>query len=83
MEELGTADVDLEFILEERARELLFEEPRRRTLIRMGLLVERVREHGLLEDTRTTIQDYHGIWPIPQRVIDANIGADFEQNPDY
>jgi hypothetical protein len=82
-EPISPEDVDIEFILDERARELLFEEPRRRTLIRMGLLVERVREHGLLEGTRTTIQDHHGIWPIPQKVIDANIGADFEQNPGY
>lgn len=76
-------DVNLDFILDERARELLFEEPRRRTLIRMGKLVERVREDGLLESTRSTIQDYHGLWPIPQEVIDANLGADLEQNPGY
>lgn len=76
-------DVTLDFILDERARELLFEEPRRRTLIRMGKLVERVREHGLLESSRSTIQDYHEFWPIPQAAIDANYGAELEQNPGY
>ena len=80
---VAPGEVDLDYILDERARELLFEEPRRRTLIRMGNLVERVREYGLLESSRNTIQDYHGLWPIPQEVIDANLGADLEQNPGY
>ncbi|WP_339880174.1 RagB/SusD family nutrient uptake outer membrane protein [uncultured Algoriphagus sp.] len=76
-------DLSLDFILDERARELLFEEPRRRTLIRMGKLVERVRKYGLLESSRNTIQDHNGLWPIPQVAIDANLGADLEQNPGY
>ncbi|MEQ9437396.1 MAG: RagB/SusD family nutrient uptake outer membrane protein [Cyclobacteriaceae bacterium] len=80
---VAAGEVDLDYILDERARELLFEEPRRRTLIRMGNLVERVREYGLLESSRNTIQDYHTLWPIPQEVIDANLGADLEQNPGY
>lgn len=42
--------VTLDYILDERARELLYEEPRRRTLIRMGVLVERVRKFGLMEN---------------------------------
>lgn len=76
-------EVDIDFILDERARELLFEEPRRKTLIRMNKLVEKVREYGLLETSRTTIQDYHDLWPIPQKAIDVNIGAKLEQNPGY
>ena len=76
-------EVDIDFILDERARELLFEEGRRKTLIRMGKLVERVREYGLLETSKTTIQDYHGLWPIPQKAIDVNVGAKLEQNPGY
>nr|WKN35653.1 RagB/SusD family nutrient uptake outer membrane protein [Tunicatimonas sp. TK19036] len=80
---VAPGEVDLDYILDERGRELLFEEPRRRTLIRMGILVERVREYGLLESSRNTIQDYHGLWPIPQEVIDANLGAELEQNPGY
>jgi tetratricopeptide (TPR) repeat protein len=77
------ADVSIDYILDERARELLFEEPRRRTLIRMGKLVERVRRYGLLETSRNTIQDHHGLWPISQTAIDANFGQDLEQNPGY
>jgi hypothetical protein len=76
-------DISLDYILDERTRELLFEEPRRKTLIRMGNLVERVREYGLLQSSRNTIQDYHALWPIPQTAIDANLGADLEQNPGY
>jgi len=75
--------VTLDFILDERARELLFEEPRRRTLIRLGVLVERVKKDGLMPNWRSTIQDYQGLWPIPQSAIDANLGAVLEQNPGY
>ncbi|MEX2410047.1 MAG: RagB/SusD family nutrient uptake outer membrane protein [Candidatus Paceibacterota bacterium] len=76
-------EVTLDFILDERIRELVYEEPRRRTLIRMGKLVERVRKYGFLDSGRETIQDYHNLWPIPQSVIDANFGADLKQNPGY
>jgi hypothetical protein len=77
------ADVTLDYILDERARELFTEEPRRRTLTRMGNLVERVRKYNLLEITRTTIQDKHEFYPIPQTAIDANFSAKLEQNPGY
>ena len=76
-------DVTLDYILDERARELITEEPRRRTLIRMGKLVERVRKYALIELTRTNIQDKHGFFPIPQTAIDANFSAILEQNPGY
>jgi hypothetical protein len=77
------ADVTLDYILDERARELFVEEPRRRTLIRMGNLVERVRKYNLLEITRTTIQDKHAFFPIPQPAIDANFSTKLDQNPGY
>lgn len=80
---INPGQVTLDLILDERARELMYEEPRRRTLIRMGLLVERVRKYGLLESSRSTIQDYNNLWPIPQEAIDANFGAELSQNPGY
>lgn len=80
---IGPGDVSIDYILDERARELMFETSRRRTLIRMGLLVERVRSHALIESSRNTIQDYHNLWPIPQEAIDANFGAELTQNPGY
>jgi hypothetical protein len=80
---ITAGEVNLDFILDERARELMYEEPRRRTLIRMGLLVERVRKYGLMESWRNTIQDFNNLWPIPQEAIDANFGAELKQNPGY
>ena len=76
-------DVTLDYILDERARELIVEEPRRRTLVRTGKLVERVRKFNMRSITRTTIQDYHRWWPIPQSAIDENIGAPLGQNIGY
>lgn len=75
--------VTLDYILDERARELITEEPRHRTLVRTGKLVERVRKYNMREDTRATIQDKHSFWPIPQTAIDANFSAKLEQNPGY
>ncbi len=82
-------DVTEDFILDERARELLVEEPRLRTLIRMDRLVDRVRKYNSAPDTPggvssgNTIQGHNRVWPIPQHVIDANTQGEFEQNPGY
>lgn len=80
---VSPGDVNLDYILDERARELMAEEPRVRTLIRMGNLVERVREYDIDQVSRETIQDHNRFWPIPQSAIDANTGAVLEQNPGY
>lgn len=77
------ANVDIDYILDERARELYVEEPRRRTLVRMGKLVERVRKYNLRAETRNSIQEKHRWFPIPQSAIDANFGAKLEQNSGY
>jgi tetratricopeptide (TPR) repeat protein len=78
-----TAEVTIDYILDERARELITEEPRRRTLMRMGKLVERVRKYNMRESTRTSIQEKHELFPIPQTAIDANFSTKLEQNPGY
>ena len=75
------ADVTLDYILDERARELVYEEPRRITLHRTGKLVERVRKYNTLN--KDEIQDYHGLWPIPYSFIEANKNAVIKQNPGY
>ncbi|WP_223815962.1 RagB/SusD family nutrient uptake outer membrane protein [Adhaeribacter rhizoryzae] len=59
------------------------EEPRRRTLVRMSNLMERVRKYNVREDSRTSIQDKHLFFPIPQSAIDANFSVQLEQNPGY
>ncbi|HOW09239.1 MAG TPA: RagB/SusD family nutrient uptake outer membrane protein [Bacteroidales bacterium] len=77
-------DVNLDYILDERARELYGEEWRHITLRRMGKLVERVRKYNNNpKNPGLNIQDYHVLWPIPQSQIDLNIDADFPQNPGY
>jgi hypothetical protein len=76
-------DITMDFILDERARELLVEEPRRKTLARTGTLVDRVRRYNIRASTRETIQDYHQWFPIPQSAIDANKGAKLGQNYGY
>mgnify|MGYP000861544636 CR=1 FL=1 len=80
---IGPQDVTEDYILDERARELMAEEPRRRTLVRMGRLVDRVRRYNMRAETRNSIQDFHEWWPIPQTAVDANIGARLEQNTGY
>lgn len=75
------AELTLDYILDERARELITEEARRRTLTRFGVLVERVKKHN--HRTKNNIAAKHGLFPIPQSAIDANSGAKLEQNPGY
>jgi hypothetical protein len=76
--------VDIDYLLDERARELYQEECRYYVLRRTGKLVERVRRYNNNPLTPgLNIQDYHVLFPIPQEQIDLNIDADFPQNPGY
>ena len=75
------AEVTLDYILDERARELIFEEDRRVTLARMGKLVERVQKHNPLN--KANIQSFHALFPIPFSEIEANKDGNLEQNPGY
>jgi hypothetical protein len=80
-EPITAAQVDLDFVLDERARELIIEENRRLTLNRMGKLVERVRQYN--PQSGSSIQEHHALFPIPQSSIDANIDKVLPQNPGY
>ena len=75
-------DIDLDFILEERAKELGGEGYRWYDLKRTGTLLERVKLYNV--DAAPNIQEYHLLRPIPQTQIDrvSNPG-DFPQNPGY
>lgn len=75
------SQVDIDYILDERMRELYCEELRMVTLCRMGKLVERNRKYN--PKTGTTIQDHHNLWPIPYSEIERNVYATIEQNPGY
>lgn len=85
---ISGGDVDIDFILDERARELHMEEFRTLTLKRTGKLVERVRANnpwynGKYSPEISTIDDYHSLWPIPSQEIERNSEAVLEQNPGY
>ena len=77
--EISSSDVDIDFILDERGRELFGEAPRRIDLCRTGKYLERVR--ALNPEAEPL--DHHVLLPIPQSAIDLNTGAELEQNPDY
>mgnify|MGYP003806120253 CR=1 FL=1 len=66
---VGAGEVDLDYILDERARELMTEETRTRTLIRMGNLVERVRKYDIDPVSRETVEDFNLFWPILSRQL--------------
>ncbi|MFV0506534.1 MAG: RagB/SusD family nutrient uptake outer membrane protein [Bacteroidales bacterium] len=78
---ITAAQATMDYVLDERARELFAEYPRRLTLVRTDMLLERVKKFN--EISAPLIQSYHKYIPIPQAVIDANTGADFPQNEGY
>jgi len=78
--EITAGDVDIDFILDERALELGGEMHRWLDLVRTGKLVERVRLHN--PEASSNIQDYHVLRPIPQDQIDRTLGG-YAQNPGY
>lgn len=75
------AEVDIDFILDERSRELLAEEQRRITLLRTGKWLERVREYN--HNGGETVRDIDVLFAIPQDVIDANLTLPMENNPGH
>ncbi len=80
--EISSGDVDLDFILDERGREFYGEQKRWLTLKRTGKLVEKVREHAGLEDTRDNIEEKYLLRPIPATQINRTEGG-YPQNPGY
>jgi len=76
------SDITMDFILDERLRELMGEENRRMTLVRTGTLISRTRRFGEAA-AASTIQDYNALLPIPQSEIDLNKSATLTQNPGY
>lgn len=78
---IDASQMTMDFLLDERIRELAGEETRRFTLVRTHKLVDRVKTYN--SAIKDKIQDYHALWPIPQAIIDANRDAEFPQNPGY
>ncbi len=86
----ATADqMDIEYILDERARELGVEERRGLTLRRTGTLYDHVMKYNAFYADPSKNGDGIGwqkkydLWPIPLSVIEANTDAVIEQNPEY
>ncbi len=74
------ASVDVDVILEERAKELASEGKRWFDLVRTGKLIERVKLHN--PSGALNIQDHHSLRPIPLTQIDRT-SNEFPQNPGY
>lgn len=76
------SDVSIDLILDERARELIYEESRWNTLLRMGgtVAIDRIKKYSYWDYPRTTLNKAFSVWPIPQSVIDTNKDVDLEQN---
>jgi len=78
---VSAGDIDIDFILEERSRELLCEEHRRYTLLRTGKWLERVKMYN--HNGGQVAREIDQLFPIPQSVIDANLTQEMPQNPGF
>lgn len=84
-----TADqMNLDYILDERLRELTCEEKRRLTLSRVGKLAERIKKYNpyfsaAYSADNTDYDAHFDLLPIPLSAIQANKDAKLEQNPGY
>lgn len=79
--QVSASEVDMDYILDERLRELYGEELRMVTLTRLGKLVDRNKKYN--PKTGKSIDDHHNLWPIPYAEIERNTEAKLEQNPGY
>lgn len=80
--EIAADDITIDFILDERARELGGEMMRWFDLKRTDKLVERVKLHN--PDAASNIQSYHVNRPIPTSMLDAVTNKEeFKQNDGY
>ncbi len=80
------AQVTLDFILDERSRELVTEEERRFTLLRTGTWFTRTKLYNPLPQAAGAVSQIalrDTVFPIPQSVIDANLTKKMTQNPGY
>lgn len=76
--EISAADATMDFLLDERSRELLGENTRWWDLVRTGTLVERVKKHNT--EASPNIQDRHTLRPVPQSQIDNTRGEKYNNS---
>ncbi|MGS2761664.1 RagB/SusD family nutrient uptake outer membrane protein [Sinomicrobium sp. M5D2P9] len=80
--EISEGDLNIDMILDERAREFAGEQLRWFDLKRTGKLVERVQQWN--PDASANIQPFHQVRPIPQSQLDAVTNkSEFTQNEGY
>jgi hypothetical protein len=81
------ADMDDSFntILDERTRELVYEECRWNTLLRMGgtIATDRIKKYAYWPEAQATLTFNYNLWPIPQTIIDTNKDQKLDQNPGW
>jgi hypothetical protein len=80
--QISVDDLSIDFILDERTRELCGELTRWLDLVRTGKLIERVKLHN--SEAAINILPKHILRPIPQAQIDAVVtGPKYPQNLDW
>lgn len=76
--------VTLDFVLEERTRELLAEHCRWADLARTGTLMDRIRKYDNGRAFENITEDKHWLRPVPQVQIDrVTAGTPYPQNPNW
>lgn len=78
---VAAGNVNIDYILDERLRELGVEEKRMLTLMRLGKWVERVRKCNPFYGVQ--MKDHYDLWPIPFSEIERNNKAVLTQNDGY
>ncbi len=78
---ISAAQATIDYVLDERMRELYCEETRMVTLCRLGKLAERDKKYNPYSGV--SIDAHHNLWPIPYTEIARNIFGNIEQNPGY
>lgn len=61
---ITASDIKIDFILDERVRELYGEEWRTFTLARLGLIYDRTKKYGWPTDAEA-LEAHHNLFPIP------------------
>lgn len=77
------SDVNIDFILDERAREMAGEYNRWMDLKRTGKLIERTLKYNNLAAKANKMDSHIFVRPIPQAVMDQTTGGNFKQNTGY
>ena len=82
--QVSANQMTIEWILEERARELCGEWLRWFDLKRTGNLVNYMRQHNPAYDGNDVVDEHNYLWPIPNTFLDKLQNAEeFGQNPGY